>query len=192
MDPKAKAELVKSYQSLMGALVWLTINTRPDLATVTKLLGQYQTNPSAGHMDAARYVLRYLKGTTDFGITFHQSGCETTGHSAWPDAPADGSAYSYSDSNWGPQDASKPRPEDLEDRMVLPHEVKSLQGGIITRMGGPIWWTVLREPRTSRSSCEAEIKSVDAVCRELQGLRYLIQEEPHGHSKRQQGSGRLV
>ena len=40
----------------------------------------------------------------------------------------------FTDSNWGPQDASKPKPN--ETRTVTLEELKSIQGYYITRMGG--------------------------------------------------------
>eukprot|EP00558_Chaetoceros_sp_UNC1202_P008860 CAMPEP_0197252668 /NCGR_PEP_ID=MMETSP1429-20130617/62281_1 /TAXON_ID=49237 /ORGANISM="Chaetoceros sp., Strain UNC1202" /LENGTH=60 /DNA_ID=CAMNT_0042715111 /DNA_START=83 /DNA_END=262 /DNA_ORIENTATION=+ len=34
------------------------------------MLAKYQSQPSKGHIDAARHVVRYLKGTKSMGITF--------------------------------------------------------------------------------------------------------------------------
>ena len=48
-----KEQLVQTYQSIIGGLYWLSINTRPDIATVYKLLSQFNANPSQGHLDAA-------------------------------------------------------------------------------------------------------------------------------------------
>jgi hypothetical protein len=44
------------------------------------------------------------------------------------------------------------------------------------RCGGPVWWSINREKRCSRSSCEAEIKSLDLVCKEAAHLNYLMKE----------------
>jgi len=43
---------------------------QPDLATIVSLLAQHQSNPSKGHMEAARYATRYLAHTRDLGIHF--------------------------------------------------------------------------------------------------------------------------
>ena len=51
----------------------------------------------------------------------------------------------FTDSNWGAQDASAPRPN--ETRTVNMEEMKSIQGYYITRMGGPLLWGVYREKR---------------------------------------------
>ena len=39
-----------------------------------------------------------------------------------------------------------------------------------------MWWKIEREERCSRSSCEAEIKSMDLVTKEAQRLQYLMEE----------------
>ena len=55
-------------------------------------------------------------------------------------------------------------------------EVKSLQGEVIMRMGGPITWTVAREKQISRSSCEAEIKVVDKGTKIITYIRYSLKK----------------
>ena len=59
-----------TLQKLVGSLTWITNQTRPDLATVTNLLSQYNHNCSPGHLDSAKYAIKYLKGTADRGIMF--------------------------------------------------------------------------------------------------------------------------
>jgi hypothetical protein len=72
-------------------------------------------------MDSARYVLRYLQGTRSHGISYHQSA-DSPGTPQWPSAIGDGSSITtYTDSNWGPQDASVPHAN--ETRMVTNQEV---------------------------------------------------------------------
>jgi hypothetical protein len=69
--PSDQQDLLRlQYQSLIGSLNWLAHTTRPDLSTVVSLLAQYQSNPSPGHYDAAKYVVRYLANTKDLGIKF--------------------------------------------------------------------------------------------------------------------------
>jgi hypothetical protein len=74
----------------------------------------------------------------------------------------DEKTLTFTNSNWGSQDASQPR--ENEKRMVTSEEMKSIQGYYnITRMGGPICWGVYREKRLSGSSCIAEINSFQAI-----------------------------
>ena len=55
-------------------------------------------------------------------------------------------------------------------------ELKSIQGFYITQMGGPLLWGVQREKRGSRSSCMAEIKSIDEGIKGIQYLRHLMRQ----------------
>jgi hypothetical protein len=53
----------KQMQSMLGCITWLYTSTRPDINVAGSLLSQFQCNPSPGHVEGARYVLRYLSGT---------------------------------------------------------------------------------------------------------------------------------
>ena len=76
----------------------------------------------------------------------------------------------FTDSDQGPQDASKPKPN--ETCTVTMEELKSILKFFITCMGGPLYWDVHREKRGSRSSCMVEIKSIDDGIRAIQQLRH--------------------
>jgi hypothetical protein len=93
------------YQSLVGSLTWLAHTTCPDLSTVMSLLAQHQSNPSPGHLEAARYVVKYLASTKTLGIYFtsmKRSTLESFLHFPLPQK-----VLSMSDANWGPQDATQ-------------------------------------------------------------------------------------
>jgi hypothetical protein len=57
------------YQGLVGALNYLSVTTRPNINFAVGCLSQFLNNPGIKHWNAACHVLRYLKGTKDFGIT---------------------------------------------------------------------------------------------------------------------------
>ena len=70
------------YRSTVGALQYLTW-TRPDLAFAVNQVCQYMHSPRTIHLQAVKRILRYLKGTVDFGIWFTKGPqCLT----AWSDA----------------------------------------------------------------------------------------------------------
>jgi len=77
MDPSIK--LVRSsgtpisqleYASLVGSLMYAMTSTRPDIAFAIGRLSQFTSNPSKEHWQALKIVLRYLKKTIDYGLTY--------------------------------------------------------------------------------------------------------------------------
>lgn len=59
------------YRKLVGTLLHLTMTTRPDLARAVGELCKYMANPGKKHWEAAKHVLRYVKGTTEVGIVMN-------------------------------------------------------------------------------------------------------------------------
>ncbi|CAL2240204.1 unnamed protein product [Prunus armeniaca] len=57
------------YRSIVGALQYL-IFTRPDIAFLVNQACQFMHNPMESHVMAVKRILRFLKGTIDFGIHF--------------------------------------------------------------------------------------------------------------------------
>ena len=49
------------------------ICTRPDLSYIVSKLSQFMHKPTKFHLNAAKYVLRYLKGTKEYGLKFYKS-----------------------------------------------------------------------------------------------------------------------
>ncbi|TGZ52773.1 Retrovirus-related Pol polyprotein from transposon TNT 1-94 [Temnothorax longispinosus] len=74
------------YRELIGALMYLAVATRPDIANTVFRLAQFNNNPRKRHWLAAKRVLRYLAGTTDLGLLFFRTYQSLT---------------SYSDADWG-------------------------------------------------------------------------------------------
>lgn len=66
------------YAEVVGSLLYLTVNTRPDIAFSVGVLTRFVSNPSEDHWRAAKRVLRYVAGTVDRGIVFQRgaSGIE--------------------------------------------------------------------------------------------------------------------
>ncbi|KAL6348389.1 hypothetical protein AAG906_005694 [Vitis piasezkii] len=52
------------YRSLVGALQYITL-TRPKISFVVNRACQYMAHPTTSHLQAAKRILRYLKGYTD-------------------------------------------------------------------------------------------------------------------------------
>nr|XP_027239597.1 uncharacterized protein LOC113830591 [Penaeus vannamei] len=69
-DELANATL---YREIVGSLIYIMTGTRPDLCYVVTKLSQYMSNPTKAQLNAAKHVLKYLKGTMMYGLTFKKS-----------------------------------------------------------------------------------------------------------------------
>ena len=65
------------YRGLVGSLLYLMLGTRPDIAWIVNRLSQHLNNPGQEHVNAAKHVLRYLKGTRDLGLGFTKFNIHT-------------------------------------------------------------------------------------------------------------------
>eukprot|EP00257_Ricinus_communis_P019919 XP_015579038.1 uncharacterized protein LOC107261802 [Ricinus communis] len=61
----------KLYRSLIGWLMYLIV-TRSDIAHAVSLLSRYLHCASEIHFQAAKRILRYVKGTVSYGVKFLQ------------------------------------------------------------------------------------------------------------------------
>ncbi|BCR88813.1 uncharacterized protein ACHE_50011A [Aspergillus chevalieri] len=66
----------KLFRRLIGRLIFLVIATRPDIAFAVNQLSQYLAEPREVHLAAAKHVLRYVKSTIGYGLTFGAKGSQ--------------------------------------------------------------------------------------------------------------------
>ena len=58
------------YASAVGSLMYAMICTRPDIAHVVGTVSRFLFNPGKEHWGAVKWILRYLKGTSDMELCF--------------------------------------------------------------------------------------------------------------------------
>jgi hypothetical protein len=56
------------YASLISALMYAAIGTRPDIAFTVGVLSRFLSNPGRLHWNEAKRVLVYLRGTSNYLI----------------------------------------------------------------------------------------------------------------------------
>jgi len=72
------------------------------------MLARYQNCPSLGHIAAAKYVIKYLKGTCDYGIQLTSNDkIDLLSFLIFPLERKE--IIGLCDANWGPQDQSVPK-----------------------------------------------------------------------------------
>ena len=69
-DGERSSAADKPYRELIGSLMYLAVGTRPDIAFAISLLSRFISAPSETHWKAALHVLRYLRGTKGYSISF--------------------------------------------------------------------------------------------------------------------------
>ncbi|XP_020253973.1 uncharacterized protein LOC109831045 [Asparagus officinalis] len=113
------------YMRLIGSLRYL-LHTRPDLAYVVGMVSRYMERPQSSYLQVVKQILRYVKGSINFGLCYTRGGDENL--------------VGYSDSNLA---------GDVDDR-------KSTSGLAFYFCGNVISWASQKQKSVALSSCEAE------------------------------------
>lgn len=64
-------ELVNStgFKCLIGGLRYL-VHPRPDIAYSVGIISRFMERPTVMHLNATKRILRYIKGTIDYGLIY--------------------------------------------------------------------------------------------------------------------------
>lgn len=146
-ESEVKEMVNKPYRSILGALLYLSTRSRPDLAVAVSLLGKYQSEPGPEHWQMLRHVVRYLSGTTDYGLLL-------------PTGSGEFQLEAWCDADWAREKSSR----------------RSRSGYMATLNGGPVLWTSKLQTATALSTAEAEFSALSACVREVRWLRDVMAE----------------
>eukprot|EP00873_Tetraselmis_striata_P023011 jgi/Tetstr1/443275/TSEL_031309.t1 len=135
------------YQALVGSLLYAMVATRPDIAEAVSKLCRVMAKPEERHWQAAKRVLRYLKGTKTLGLTF--SG-----------GKADGLLHGYCDADWAGDVVSR----------------RSTTGFVFMLCGAAVSWKSQLQATVALSTAEAEYMALCAAVCEALFLRELLRE----------------
>ena len=61
------------YRSAVGSLMYIMLGTRPDISYAVGVLSRFLERPGNHHWQALKRVFRYLKGTSQIGLTFKRT-----------------------------------------------------------------------------------------------------------------------
>ncbi|GMI77806.1 hypothetical protein HRI_001449800 [Hibiscus trionum] len=153
MDPNIKLQIDEGkdledttmYRQLVGSLIYLTLS-RPDITYAVGVASRYMSNPKKPHLDAVRRILRYVKGTINFGILYKKvKECQMIG---------------YCDADYAGDHSTR----------------RSTTGYIFSLGSGAISWCSKRQPTVSLSSTEAEYRSAASAAQESTWLKQLMED----------------
>ncbi|GKE63553.1 hypothetical protein Tco_1513920, partial [Tanacetum coccineum] len=76
LDEDLQGKLVDAtfYRGMIGSLMCLT-SSRPYLIYAVCLCARYQAKPTEKHLNAAKRIFRYLKGTINMGLWYSKDTC---------------------------------------------------------------------------------------------------------------------
>ncbi|KAJ0526175.1 putative RNA-directed DNA polymerase [Helianthus annuus] len=145
------------YRETVGALQYATLS-RPDIAFAVNKVCQFMHAPTENHWAAVKRILRYLKGTVNYGLLFrHNTGYQLQ---AFSDAKWASTLTAFSDSDWA----------------GCPIDRRSTGGYAIYLGSNLISWSAKKQRTVSRSSTESEYKAIADTVAELIWLKSLLRE----------------
>ena len=144
-----------NYRGICGMLLYLSTNTRPDLACAVSQACRHSADPKQSHATAVKMILRYLKGSHDKGLIVKPTKNELN-LDMYVDADFCGL--------FGQED-----PRDITG-------ARSRTGYIITLGGWPIVWKSQLQGHVSQSTLEAEYSALSSSLKTFLPLKRLIQE----------------
>ena len=134
------------YQAVIGSLLYLSTKTRPDIAYAVSSVARFCAKPTKQHWTAVKRILRYLKGTSNFGLIYRE------------DTPR--GITGYADADWA---------GDVGDR-------KSTSGYVFLMGSAAISWKSSKQTCVALSTAEAEYVALSAAAQEAIWLQQLTSE----------------
>ncbi|KAL3712502.1 hypothetical protein TMatcc_001201 [Talaromyces marneffei ATCC 18224] len=143
-SPKLSHEAHSQFRHAIGRLTYLAGGTRPDIQRTVNRLSQHLVEPKEIHFKAIKHLLRYLRGTTNYAISYLKGS-------------KDKKLVGYTDAAYG--NASN---------------LRSTTGYIFMLAGGPIYWSSRKQPITATSSSEAEYIAAADSAKQAIWLRHFL------------------
>lgn len=124
----------EQYRQLIGCLLYISVNTRPDISASVSILAQKVSKPNQEDWNEVKRVVKYLRGTATLSLTL---GADSDNESL----------IGFADANWA---------ESRIDR-------KSNSGYVFRLFNGTISWSCKKRTCIALSSTEAEYIALSEV-----------------------------
>ena len=155
IDPDGEAMSESwDYASVVGMLLYLATNTRPDIAYAVSQVARFTHFPNQSHAVGVKTIVRYLKGTSSQGTIVKQS--------------SQLSLHCYADADFAGLFKVDP-PESFTS-------AKSRTGYLIKVSGCPLIWKSQLQSTIALSTAESEYYALSQAMRMLIPIRALLDE----------------
>lgn len=134
------------YREIIGSILYCANTCRLDIAFAVNVLAPFCQAPKQKHWEAAKRILRYLKGTQDLGIVIKSASSFVLD--------------CFSDADWAGDTSTR----------------KSTSGTLICLNDTPIIFKSQRQNLIALSTTEAEYVAAGQTIKELLWVRSLLQE----------------
>ncbi|GJT47211.1 zinc finger, CCHC-type containing protein [Tanacetum coccineum] len=134
------------FRSIVRALRYLT-HTRLDISYAVGLVSRFMEKPTAQHLKAVKHILRYVKGTVNYGIVYTKGSGEDI-------------IIGYTDSDFA---------RDVNDR-------RSTRGMVFYLNNNLVIWGSQKQLCVALSSCEAEFMAATTATCQAIWIKRLLSE----------------
>lgn len=134
------------YREAIGALMYIMVGCRPDIACAVTILSRFCSEPKLPHWLAVKNVMKYLKATRELGLVY--DGKRTSELTAFSDA----------------------------DYASCRDSRKSLSGVLVKHCGAPVLWKATKQSTVAESTTEAEFIAASTASREIVWARKFLTE----------------
>lgn len=134
----------EEYRRIIGMVLYLSVNSRPDISASISILSQKVSKSREIDMVELKRLIKYLKGTRHYKLKMNSGNNEYL--------------EIYSDADWA---------EDRNDR-------KSNSGYLCKANGGTISWCCRKQNMVAMSSTEAEYIALAETCKEAMWMRKIL------------------
>ena len=138
------------YRSAIGLVMYTMLATRPDIAYSISILAQFSQSPTQHHWRALRRLLRYLRTTKHYKLTYYTPSADLF------TLPA---ASVYSDASY-----------------ARDYHRHSIQGYLALVSGAPVSWHASKQSLIATSTNEAEFIGLSTAGKEALWLSSLVQQ----------------
>jgi hypothetical protein len=149
----------KNYRALVGALMYMANQTRPDIMYAVGMLSRRLSAPTQADWIAGRRVLRYLIGTYTLGLRYRRKN-RAQSQPAHRDGKYTFQITAYSDADWAMS---------MDDR-------KSTSGYVLYVNDNVVLWGSRKQDCVALSSAESEYVAESEATKEMIWTKQLIEE----------------